>query len=38
MKPRKSQEKPYITNTVACCLHKREDVRKNVKIKIGKSF
>ena len=38
MKPRKSQEKPYINNTVACCLHKRKDVRKNVKTKIGKSF
>ena len=34
----KSQEKVYIINTVACCLHKRKDVRKTVKIKIGKSF
>ena len=34
----KSQEIAYIINTVACCLHKRKDVRKTVKMKIGKSF
>ena len=34
----RSQEIAYIINTVACCLHKRKDVRKTVKMKIGKSF
>ena len=33
-----SQEKGYIINTVACCLHKRKEIRKTVKIKIGRSF
>ena len=27
-----------LINTVLCCLHKRIDVKKNIKKKIGESF
>ena len=35
----KSQmSKPYIINTVVCCLHEEKDVKKAVKRKLGKEF
>ena len=34
----KSQKKNLYYQTLACCSHKREDVRNPVKIKIGKNF
>ena len=34
----KSQAKAYIVKTVVYCLHRRKDVKKTVKKKIGKRF
>ena len=34
----KSQAEAYIINTIVCSFHKRKDVKKTVKKKIGKSF
>ena len=34
----KSKVKQKLVNAVVCCLYKREDVKKNVKKKIGATF